>query len=96
MVDFPWRRSRRLQGLSPKNPLNPLTQPPMEIYMENHFEEGIDYFLYMEVIPVEEEVVEYPPPNSPLTYLSGPPLAERTSSRNAYFVVLTPSGVGIH
>ena len=45
---------------------------------------------------MEEEVVESPPPNAPLTNLLGPPLMEKPSSWNSSFVVPPPSGAGLN
>ena len=55
LANFPWRRSRQLQGLSPENPLNPPNQPPIERDMENNSEEGSASMSDLEGLLVEEE-----------------------------------------
>ena len=62
LINWLISRSRWLQGLSLENPLNPLTQPPMERDMENHSEIVSASMSNIEGVPVEEEVVESLPP----------------------------------
>ena len=50
----------------------------------------------LEGVPVEEEGVESPLSNAPIMDLSVPPLVEKASSRNASYVIPTPSGAGIN
>ena len=59
--------------------------------MENNSREGSGSILELEGVPVEEEGVESPLSNSPITDLSVPPLVEQPSSQNAYFVIPTTS-----
>ena len=50
----------------------------------------------MEGVIVEEEGFESPLDNAPIMDLSLPPLAEKRSSRNAYFFIPNPSRAGLN
>ena len=64
--------------------------------MEKNSEVGSASILEMEGVLVEEEGVEYTLTNAPTTNLSRPPLVEKPSSKNASFVIPTPSRAGLN
>ena len=64
--------------------------------MENNSETYSASMTELEGVPFEEEGVESPLPNSPMTDLAGPPLVEQASSRNKSFVIPTPSRAGLN
>ena len=62
--------------------------------MDNNSNLGSASMPELEGVLVEEEGVQYPLPNAPMIDLSGPPLLEKPSSQNTFFVVPAPSGAG--
>ena len=65
--------------------------------MDTNFESGSGYMPELEGVLVMKGGGEFsPPPNVPITEFLVPPLAEQPSSRNPYFSIPNPSGVGLN